>query len=400
MRNHRLPWLLILSLLALPAFSYEYGLTITDDSKYIYEDESKFEQNNRAILWFGMPSGPTADLYISAFYEFDGNFSEDDSEVVPWRVDFGRTEYFGTTVLGPGLLRFHVGRIEVQDYSTRVISSLSDGFKTEYLLGNTTFLLTSGYRGLLYKEEANSLIDPDDAAISADDDEYFGPKRMYVGAGARVNEWLPYHDLGLEAWAQWDLGDGDYTTHSQYIEPYVDGRIGRSIRWRGWGIVEFAQADSEGVWALASGLRVRYSVPELKNLHVTGNVIWASGDNGSPTGFAPIRQSTMATVSTLPFSDATAINLDADLTPKRGFNIGAGGSALFRASMDPPADGAIRDDADGYYLGSEATIRASVKPTSDLSVNTEAGVFIPNTSLYVSDTPNRWSLGLSFTFEL
>ncbi len=320
--------------------------------------------------------------------------------MVPWRLDVGRTEYFGTTNLGPGLLRYAVGRIMVQDFSARVLTSLSDGFRTEYLLGNMTILFSAGYRGLLYKEEANAFIDADDAAIYSDDDEYLGPKRMFSGAGIRMNEWLPFHDIGLEAWAQWDLDDGDTTTHTQYIEPYVEGRIGRPLRWRGWGVIEFGQADSDFLYALASGLRLRYSVPELKGLLVTANALWASGDTANTTYFSPIRQGSIATISTLSFTDTAAVGLDVDLAPRRGITVGASGTALFRPSEGTPADGTLRDDADGYYLGTEAALRASVKPTSDLYIRMEGGVLIPNTSLYVSDTPNRWSLGLWFSFNL
>ncbi len=62
MNNRRTPLLVLLSLLAPMAFAYEYGLTITNDSNYIYKDESQFEQTNRATAWFSMPAGPTADL--------------------------------------------------------------------------------------------------------------------------------------------------------------------------------------------------------------------------------------------------------------------------------------------------------------------------------------------------
>jgi hypothetical protein len=399
-RSALLSFFLVLLIAVSSAFSYEYGLTLTNDTTGVFEDSNQLEQNNRATGWFNLQNGPYADLHISLFYEFDGVFSADSSDVVPWRFDLGRTEYTGYFALGPGRLRYALGRIQLSDYSARVLTGLSDGLRTEYQLGNATFFLTSAYRGLLYKEDANSYLDADDLAILADDDEFFAPKRIVVGTGARLNEFLPYHDFGLEGWAQFDVDDGDTTMHTQYIEPFIEGRIGRQFRWRSWTAVEFGTADSETYFAMGAGFRLRYSAPELSGLLVTGTALWASGDNGSFDAFTPVKQGSVASVSSLAFSDASKLGLDVAISPGRGLSASLGGAALFRSSQVGAPDGTLRDDADGYYLGTEITTQGSVRPTTDLLISLWGGVLIPNTSLYVSDTPNLWKVGLSIVFNL
>jgi hypothetical protein len=393
-------FLLILGISVGTAFSYEYGLTVTDDTTGVFADTNQLEQNNRATAWFNMQAGPTSDLRLSFFYEYDGVFAEDSSTVLPWRFDLGKTEYAGYRNLGPGRLRYWVGRIEVQDFSARIISGLSDGFKTEYQMGNTSFFLATGYRGLLYKEDANSFIDADDSKLYADDDSYFGPKRMFVASGARFNELLPFHDFGLEGWAQFDLDSGDVKTNTQYIEPFIEGRLGRAFRWRSWAALELGTSDSDMLLAMGAGLRVRYSKPEFNGLLVTWTSLWASGDTTSMAAFSPIKQGSIGTISSLTFSDTAKVGLDVAMTPKRGMSVSLGGAGLFRSSEDAPSDGTLREDASGYYLGTEVSTQGSIRPTSDLLITLWGGVLVPNTSLYVSDTSNRWKIGLSFVFNM
>jgi hypothetical protein len=221
-----------------------------------------------------------------------------------------------------------------------------------------------------------------------------------MGAGVRLTELLPGQDVGAEFWAQLDLSGSGTTTHTVYFEPFIEGRLGRSIRWRTYGIGELGMGDS--VFAsMAAGGMLRLSIPEVRNLRLTQSVAWASGKTGGLEAFTPIRQLPVGSASTFTFTDIVYVSLDASLSIMPGISGSAGGGALFRASENQPSGTALRADSDADYLGAELNARASVRLSSDLSAGASAGLFIPETgSAYPEGTPPRFTASITATFTL
>ena len=386
-------------------FAFDFGLDLANDSALTAEMDISLSQVNRARAWLNVPFGQDADLLLSGFYEFKGTFEFDpiSGSSSPLRLDLDRAEFTGSTqgVLGPSsILRYSVGRFSLSDFSSRVLSGLSDGARVDLVLGNLAWYASAGYRGLLYKGDARSAIDADDAAIDNDDKAYFAPSRAFLGGGVRLTELLPGQDVGMEAWAQLDLAGTGTTTHTAYLEPFIEGRLGRSIRWRAYGIGELGMGDSFFA-AMAAGGMFRLSIPEVRNLRLTQSVAWASGKSGGFEAFTPIRQLPVGSASTFTFTDIVYASLDASLSILPGVSGSAGGGAIFRASTNQPSGTALRADADTSYLGAELNARGSVRLSSDLSAGASAGLFIPETgSAYPKDTPLRFTASFTATFTL
>lgn len=358
------------------AFAFDFGLTVSNDSDLSGGGGGlALSQADEAVLWLSLPVGASSSIYASAVYEFSGDFTYRPAyaDSIRWySITAGRVEWEGFVGLSDSLgFGWSVGRIPLQDYSGRVVNGLLDGAAARLSIGQAVVSAAVAYTGLTFKEDALILIDSDDETAWSDDEVDLAPRRLVASLGARLVEVLPFHDLGVDGWAQFDLGAaGETATHTQYAEPFIEGRVGRSIRWRLWGAAEFGQ-DPDFFYGMAAGARVRLSVPELAGLRVTATGSWAGGDydgDGGMRTFTPITTGSLSSVAGTMFSDALGASIDASFVPMRGLTIGAGGDAHFR----PGADGAQP------YLGLELSGGVDYEPASDVTLAIEGGCFIPN----------------------
>jgi hypothetical protein len=407
MKSHIFSLAALLAALSLPAAAFDFGLSLSNDSTYTSQGDWTWQQVDRALAWASVPAGASADLYLSALYEFKGSWMEDSSDVDPWRIDAGRAELSGSVpaAFGPAsVFRYSLGRIETGDFSTLVLSGLSDGTRLEADFGNASAYLSGGYRGLLYKDDAYSLLSENDLEISADDDRYWAPARAFAGAGFRLSEFVPEHDIGLECLAQFDLSKADEKVFTEYLEPYVRGRLSYLLGWEAWGIVELGQDrgdEDDAFWSAAFGQKLVLSMPEKAGLRITESAQWASGEQGSMRSFSPIRSATIDATSYFRFTDLLKLKLDAGLSPVRGLALDLGAAGYFRSSSyDPEGLMAFRSGA-SYFRGLEISAGASAKVTSDLSLNFSSGVLVPNTkTAYEESVDSRYSVELYAVLDI
>jgi len=385
-------------LVGLPASALDFGLTIENVSALNATGSSAFSQvqENQAIAWLSLPVGSFSSIYASVVYEFSGTFyyqPDQPAALRPWSITAGRVEWEGFLPLGTGSsLGWSLGRVPFSDYSGRVVSGLLDGAKAVVSLGSVQLSAAVAYTGLTFKDDARIAIDADDEARLASTEQgwpgEFAPQRLLASLGVRANELLPLHDFGLDAWAQFDLEAQGVATHTQYLEPFIEGRAGRSFRWRLWGVAELGQ-DPSFFYAMAAGARLRYSLPEALGLRVAASGNWASGDydaDGPMRAFKPIRAGTVATIATTAFTDALGCALDVSISPLRGLSVGAGGAAIFKPGDAVP------------YRGAEAQARVAYKPVSDVALSLSGGAFFPNASAGSSDV--EWTAALKATLSI
>ncbi|HQO67036.1 MAG TPA: hypothetical protein PLI66_09885, partial [Spirochaetales bacterium] len=249
------------------AFALDFGLTLSNDSELSGGGGLSLSQSDSAVLWLSLPIGASSSIYASAVYEFSGDFTylPSYSDRVRWySITAGRVEWEGFVGLSESMgLGWSVGRIPLQDYSGRVLNGLLDGAVVRLSAGQAIVSAAVAYTGLTFKDDAMILIDADDESAWSDDEVAFAPRRLLASLGLRLVELVPFHDLGLDGWAQFDLAAaGGTATHTQYAEPFIEGRVARSIRWRLWGAAEFGQ-DPGFFYGMAAGGRIRLSAPEL-----------------------------------------------------------------------------------------------------------------------------------------
>lgn len=354
---------------ASPLAALDFGLDVINVSSFQYQDAWEFNQTDRATLWLSLPLTPVSGLYVSGLYEFTASFDPDGYTMVPWRLDIGRTEWEGNAVgaFGPSTsFKWSVGRIPLQDFSGRVLSSLVDGAAVEASFGNFSAAFSTAYSGLLNKNDIRMNLDADDTVRLSDDGVYFAPPRLLANLGVRFIEPLEGIDMGFQAWAQFDLDPEVTPTHTQYLEPYLDGRAGRSFRWRAWFILETG-SDGEAFASLAGGGRGRWSFPELSGLRLTASMFWAAAATDSLRQFTPMSISPVAVVAPQSFADVTVVSADAALSPLGWATLGLNLSAFFRGDLSVAEP----------FVGYEAALSCTLKPVSDFSVDLSGGVYSP-----------------------
>lgn len=388
----------LVALLAVPAAALDFGLVLDNSSvvNAVGLDDLSLDQEDQAVAWLSLPLGTFSSLYASVVYEFAGTFHfvpADPADIRWWSVTAGRVEWEGFLPLGDNAsLAWSAGRVPLSDYSGRVVSGLLDGAKAVVTLGGIQLSAGAAYTGLTFKDYARIAIDGDDEErLSSTAQGWpgdFAPSRLVATLGARAVELLPLHDFGLDAWAQFDLEPAGTPTHTQYLEPFIDGRAGRAFRWRLWGIAELGQ-DPALFYAMAAGASLRFSLPEALGLRVSASCNWAGGDydaTGPMRAFKPIKAGTVASIAANAFSDAMGCSLDASLAPARGLSLGVGGAAVFKPGDSVP------------YRGVEASGRISYKPLSDVALALSGGAFFPGTGTGSSGI--EWTTALSATLSL
>ncbi len=388
----------------LPLAAFDFGLGIYNSSAYSNPGDWFYSQRDSATVWLNTPLGSTLNLYASAIYEFSGTFSDEDPVFGPLgrSFDAGRIEFSGffPGLLGPSTtLSFRAGRINIQDFSGRVIFGLNDGFYSELAKGNSLFKLSAGYTGLLDKNDALIFIDEDDQAGFFNASQYFASPRIVAGMAYSASELLKGHELGIEVWGQFDVrSDGVVKTNTFYYQPYVSGRIGRMLRWNAWGIYEMGY-DGELFSAFAAGGRMRATIPEIMFLRVTASVAWAGGASESLRSYTPIRQSTLASAYSALFTDALIPKLDVGFTPFNSVSANVGGSLFIRSGTVLPLGYDASSTA--WIIGGEMAGNISYKFASDMNFSVNSAIFFPNTqnAFPVGSLP-RWNVSLGISLDI
>jgi len=383
--------LLILALGFLTAFrlaAFDFGLEVYNSSTYADSGDWSFNQRDRATLWFSAPLGSRLSIYVSALYEFSGLFSADPAEYgsMPTSFDAGRIalEGYYPAVFGPStFLAFKVGRIVIQDFSGKIITGLNDGLTVDLANGASLVKFSLGYTGLLDKNDALIFVDADDQSIFFDEEKYFAGPRIIGGLGYGITDLFKGHDLGVEAWAQFDVDPDGVPTHTFYFQPHISGSIGRTFRWNAWGIYELGY-DIDWFSSFAAGGRVRATIPEALFLKITASIVWASGVQETVRAYTPIRQTMVASAYPALFSDVLMPRLDAGFTPFTGLSVNASGSLFVR--------GALLD-------GGEIAGFISYKVASDVSLSLNSAIFLPDAG-NSSASENQWNISLGLVLNL
>lgn len=398
MRRRNLALLIaILCMVGAQAFSMDFGSTISDSTTLSGTSAgTKINQKNIVSAWISAPIGSSSSLYVSAVYQFYGRFNLSPSagveSVRPYQFTAGRVEWEGFKSLGTeSSIRWSLGRVPFQDYSARVVNGLFDGALVEMSFGSIQIRAAGAYTGLTFKEDALVILDADDAIIMLNDDANFAPRRILASISTRFIEMVPMLDIGLDTWAQFDVQSGYFPTYTQYVEPFAEGRVGRALRWRLWGVGQFGQ-DGEAFYSLAAGGRVRYSIPEILGLNISASALWAGGDydeDGAMRAFLPISTASIATITGTTFSDATSLALDGSFAPSSTISGGAGAALILRPGQA----------GSGSYLGTEASLRAAYAPVNDFSATIQSGLFIPNKA-NDAESSLYWSLSVGAVLKL
>jgi len=271
----------------------EFGINLSDTTGLNGTNKTlNLSQTNTAEFFFAIPTGSFSSVYLSGEARFSALFPlkpKGKAVLIPLAQAFRlkRTDWSGTVALNGIGLQWAVGRTSFNEYSTKILNGLFDGGKINVIVNHTDITFAAGYTGLTYKNDAKIRIDQDDTEQLALKTKLLAPQRMFLSLSSSFNELIPSHTFGIDVLAQFDLLKQKTATHTQYLIPYIHGKIGRNVSWKYWGAVQFGQ-DPQFFYSLASGLSMKYFNPDWLYFTVNGKLDWAAGDYDGTGLCAPL----------------------------------------------------------------------------------------------------------------
>ena len=395
-----LTFLIIAGCITIQAAALDFGVNLSNTTGLNGINKSfNIVQTNEAEAFIEFPVGGFSSIYISGEARFLGIFpikpkgkAQLISPLEAFRLK--RTEWSGNTAFNRIGIQWAVGRTSFNDYSNNILNGLFDGAKVGLTIKNADIAFALGYTGLTYKTDAKIRIDQDDIVGMNNTNKVLAPQRLLLLLSSSFQELIPSHTFGFDALAQFDLLKQTGRTHTQYLIPYIHGRIGRNVKWKYWAAVQFGQ-DLRFFYSLASGLSVRYFNPDWRYFTVTGALDWAAGNydgTGPMRSFIPItdiKQTIVADEIIGSFSNTLTAGLSASVQPIR--------ELLTRLSyILLTSPNIVRAPA---YVGSELSAKVAYHFYNDFDVAFTGGVFIPNRKV-ITAYNLAWLTELTFTVKL
>jgi hypothetical protein len=395
-----LTFLIIAGGMTMYAAALDFGVTISNTTELNGTNKTfNIAQTNALNAFIEFPTGDFASMYISGEARFSGLFPikpKEKAQLIPLAQAFRltRTDWSGNTAFNTIGLQWAVGRTVFNDYSYKILSGLFDGGKVALTTKNADLTFALGYTGLTYKSDAKIRIDKDDIDRIDDTSKVLAPQRIFLLLSSSFHDIIPSHTFGIDAIAQFDLLKQTGQTHTQYLIPYIYGRIGRNVSWKYWAALQFGE-DSQFFYSLASGLSLQYINPEWRYFTVLGALNWAAGDydgTGKMRAFIPIttiKQTLVANGALSRFSNMLTAGLTVSAQPIEGLMTKL--SYILLTSPNTAKKPA--------YVGSELSTTVAYQFYNDFDISFTGGVFIPNKNVIQSYTV-RWLAELAFTIKL
>lgn len=397
----RIPaFLIIVSGITMYAAALDFSVNLSNTTGLNGTNKTfNISQANAAEAFIEFPVGGFSSIYISGEARFSGLFPikpKADAQLLPLAQAFRlkRTDWSGNTAFNTIGLQWALGRTSFNDYSNKILSGLFDGGKIGLTIKNADIAFALGYTGLTYKTDAKIRIDQDDIAGMNNTNKILAPQRLFLLLSSSFQELIPWHTFGFEALTQFDVLKQTGRTHTQYLIPFIHGRIGRNVSWKYWGAVQFGQ-DPRFFYSLASGLSVRYFNPDWRYFTVTGALDWAAGNydgTGPMRSFIPItdiKQTIVADEITGSFSNTLTAGISASVQPIHELV-----TRLSYILLTSP--NTVQAPA---YVGSELSAKVAYHFYNDFGVTFTGGVFIPNKKV-IHGYNLQWLTTFAFTVHL
>ncbi len=432
MRVTRL-FLLILLIFAATdaATAVELGAKGTSDS-IVYgtlDGDPEFDQRAAAELSLVLEPDETAELTIRGSYEYlmSGEpyyFSLDELRYA-LRSDFGNSGFF----------TFELGRFPESDGTGLIFNEIIDGFSLAFGLPGVSASATAGYTGLVFQESSSVFVSIADA-IDLQDDDLFGPPRLYVAAEGLHQLSESGLTLGFGLAAQFDLHDRDElaqpgdsvfsgafsgAVQTQYQTVRLFGPVEERLRFdlfssfvTGSMVVpsfDTLAFEKTPILGFLSGANLTAAFPIASRPEISASALFASGDDdseqiiegnraGYSTSFVPISTALRnpwssdsggkLLTNTLVYSNLLLAELSASVRPfgslagyvAKNTSVKAGGAAVLRPSEGAaPLDG-VAPSYNGIYLGSEVNLRLVIGIAPFLEVEFDGGLFFPSAEAF------------------
>jgi hypothetical protein len=402
----------VLTLAVMPVLGYDFGL-ILDNSTTLNLDEgdTDWDQVGRAKIWF------LEDTSETWSFSFEGSYVYADDRPYLFDVDELNFAFSTPGALGPdSLLSVSLGRYLFSDVSGWVFGQTADGLSVGLAIPVVSVTLSGAYTGLQLKPKSGIIMSRLDTIEDADDDIILAPPRLVGLLDVTFPELFARQDLSLAVILQQDLREavgrdddliekgtpapaaGGGLFNSQYWGLAVSGPIVAGVYHDLFFYLQTGESLSEisgeysyePVLAYLGGAGLRYYRPDLRNLRIALDMLYASGDDdvatlpegntgGNAETFTPISKRKPALVFVPRMQNLVYVQLSPSFKPLEFLQ------AELRVTMFlRPTDGAIDESgldpaSDDPYLGTEVDLILNARPVSDLGITLSGGLFLPST---------------------
>jgi hypothetical protein len=385
-----------------PLGAFDFGL-IVNNYAGVFNHESEetgFEYRSDITPRVSSLIGDNGEFIVTAGVTVGVEKSE--SYVVPELLHSGVSFRWGAWGL-------NAGRIPYADPLGFIASGLFDGVKVTHNASVGTFNAGVWYTGLLYKQNVNITMTPDELALydtSVDYDHfadtYFAPRRLLASVDWDHPSVMRHLQLKAAVSMQVDLSDRDEKYHSQYITIKASAPVNHFMFELGGSLemAEYVPGDFNVAFAVDGGIFWNLPTTFNSRLSLTGR--YASGQSeGTGGAFIPVTHKFYGTVlkARLPGMSIYAL----DFTARIARPLGAGLSAAYFIRTDWGTYTAYPVDItenDGYFLGPELSAKLVWSPFSDVQFNVGGGVFLPALGDAGPDRKSQWRVELSAIIAL
>lgn len=325
----------------------------------------------------------------------------------------------GRSPIADGVAGYEFGRTVLDIGDGLLVNHPADALLLEYGRDPVSIRFGAGYFGLLRKESVSLISSASDQIESADEDQFFAPRRIVSFLEAGFPELLGLQSLSLTYARQDDLRDtpDGELLDTQYIVASVSGPLSGSWYYRVLGMGGLL--DNQGRATLPETRTGYFYFADLSldwfpaaHTRVALGVRLGSGEDGDVVAYAPISEPPNGTVFQPGLGNVAKIGLsldhrvfaNANEEALRGLSLGFDAAAYMRPTDAPIRETGLSSTAGAGYLGTEGLIRAAFRPFSDVGMTAQGGVFIPRRGSegFEEDTRGevQWMARVEFSLAL
>jgi hypothetical protein len=414
---------LALIVLAAPfAFSFDYGVDFTTTSR-ITTDEA-FYNRDALALWTEAPLGERHLFQVRGGYAF--------STELPAELVLNRLLIQGDYSPTPNT-RFvtQAGRISLREASGLVYNQSVDGAAMRIQAPGSVTRFGIGYTGLHFAPSSQIVVSIADTQVPTDETFATISPRVVGTASVVLSDLLPRQEITLSGAFQEDLrplldqediiqpGDTEFRPEAsgpvdtQYASLGIGGGITSALFYQVWGVYNAGSMltyviDEEtgtGVYqptpiqGIATSAGLTYFMPQTLSMRISGKFTYTSGDadhgtyyegnqEGKSTLYLPVTQSVASIAFAPKLGNVMFGELHLSLRPfasmqsryLSNLQVSTDGYMFFRSTEGAVSATGVNSGVGDKYLGTEADIRLSYRPFSDLGVGIGFGMFFPNTA--------------------
>ena len=382
--------IIFIFLLTVPVFSQDFGLVLNQKAVFASLGDG---YTVSAIPWFASPLGKNAGLYLSCGFSVSYEDNEWNSLFEIYRFEAGYTPVDNLT--------FTLGRQNFHDSFGFIMTGLFDGVSIEWGIRGGRLNLGLFYTGLLYKKNVSILLSEKDLINYFDNDIYFASRRITGGINYEKTSIFDTHaNFWLSGIFQFDVNDTNDRIHSQYIASKIAVPLTSSLNLQGGGAFSLLQEEEiRFAFALSADLQLLFPIGSIPSLFELGGR-YSCGRRDKLAAFTPITGEALGRVLRPNLSGIAIVQSAYTIRPHHTFFTELYAAYLFRTDTVSFVPNDINTESGSPLLGTELCLGFSWMPFSDIILNLNGGVFLPQKGAFTNDAKLQYRIELTAGISL